>query len=107
MSQTTGNWIPRALAALDWQTITCQSESGCKNRAAYIVHRHAVDHCNDHHLDPFGNVVEILCIVCLWQAEAEALVRVGQLKRSPDVRCLTCGAPVSELHDVMREVVEI
>jgi hypothetical protein len=104
MSQTTGNEIPGTLASLDWQTITCQADTGCTNRAAYIVHRHAVDQCNHPQMDPFGNIVEILCIACLWHAEAEVLVQVGQFRRSSDSRCLTCGAPVSELSDIMRDV---
>lgn len=104
MSQTTGNEIPGALAALDWQTITCQSETGCSNRATYIVHRHAVDECNHPRVDPFGNIVEILCIACLWRAEAEVLVQVGQLRRSSGAYCLTCGSPVAELGDIMRDV---
>ncbi|MHA7649718.1 hypothetical protein ACX9NE_08155 [Mycobacterium sp. ML4] len=105
MSQTTGNGIPGTLAALDWQTITCQFGAGCTNRATYIVHRHAVDECNHDHVDPFGNVVEIVCIACLWRAEAEILVQLDQLKPSSSAYCLTCGAPVSELSDIMRDVV--
>lgn len=104
MSQTTGNEIPGTLAALDWQTITCQADTGCTNRATHIVHRHAVDGCNHPEVDPFGNIVEILCIACLWRAEAEVLVQVGQLGRTAGTYCLTCGAPVSELRDIMRDV---
>lgn len=104
MSQQTGNEIPGTLAALDWQTFTCQSESGCANRATHVVHRHAVDQCNHSHVDPFGNIVEILCIVCVWRAEAEVLLQVGQLRGSSGAYCLTCGAPVSELSDIMRDV---
>ncbi|GFG63458.1 hypothetical protein MKUB_09480 [Mycobacterium kubicae] len=103
MSQTTGN-DPGTLASLDWQIITCQAETGCTNRAEYIVHRHAVDKCNHPQVDPFGNVVEILCIACLWHAEAEVLVQVGRLARTSDNCCLTCGAPVAELRDIMRDV---
>ena len=104
MSRTTGNGIPGTLAALDWQAITCQSETGCSNRATHIMHRHAVDECDHPHVDSFGNIVEIVCIVCLWRAEAELQVQVGQLRRSSGAYCLTCGAPVSELSDIMREV---
>ncbi len=104
MSQTTGNEIPGTLASLDWQTITCQADTGCTNRAAYIVHRHAVDRCNHPQVDPFGNIVEILCMACLWHAAAEVLVQVGQLTRTSGTYCLTCGAPVSELRDIMRDV---
>ena len=105
MSQATGNGIPGTLAALDWQTVTCQFEAGCTNHATYVVHRHAVDECNHPDVDPFGNIVEIVCIACLMRAEAEILVQVGQLRRSSGAYCLTCGAPMSELSDIMRDVV--
>lgn len=107
MSQTTGNDIPGTLAALDWRDITCQGEVGCTNRADFIVHLHAVDECNHPQLDPFGNTVEILCIACLWRAEAEVLLQVGRLRRHSGASCLTCGAPVSELSDIMRDVVAL
>ncbi|BBX75078.1 hypothetical protein H7H78_06510 [Mycobacterium shinjukuense] len=107
MGQTTGNEIPDTLAALDWQAITCQSAAGCSNQATHIVHRHAVDRCNQPQVDPFGNIVEILCIACLWRVEAEVLCQLGRLRRHTDACCLTCGAPVSELSDIMRDVVEL
>lgn len=104
MSQAPGNEIPHTLAALDWGGITCQSGAGCTNRASYVVHLHAVDECNDPDLDPFGNTVEILCIACLWHVEAKVLLQVGRLTRSPGAFCLTCGAPVREPTDIMRDV---
>ncbi|QUR66210.1 hypothetical protein [Mycobacterium spongiae] len=104
MSQTTGNEIPDTLAALDWRGITCQSETGCANRATHIVHMHAVDECDHPHLDPFGNTIAILCIACLWRAEAEALVQVGRLRRHSSSSCRTCGAPVNEPGDIIRDV---
>lgn len=107
MSQTTGNEIPDTLAALDWRDVTCQSKAGCTNRATHIVHLHAVDKCNRPHADPFGNFIEIVCIACLWRAEAEALLQVGKLRRHADASCLTCGAPVTELSDIMRDVAEL
>lgn len=85
MSQAPGNEIPHTLAALDWGGIT-------------------VDECNDPDLDPFGNTVEILCIACLWHVEAKVLLQVGRLTRSPGAFCLTCGAPVREPTDIMRDV---
>lgn len=104
MSQAPGNEIPHTLAALDWGGITCQSGAGCTNWASYVVHLHAVDECNDPDLDPFGNTVEILCIACLWHVEAKVLLQVGRLTRSPGAFCLTCGAPVREPTDIMRDV---
>jgi len=107
MSQTTGNEIPDTLAALDWREITCQSDGGCTNRATHVVHLHAVDECDHPHLDPFGNTIEILCVACLWRAEAEARLQVGRLRRHAGASCLTCGAPVIELRDIMRDVAEL
>ncbi|OSC42646.1 hypothetical protein [Mycobacterium decipiens] len=104
MSQAPGNEIPDTLAALDWRGITCQSAAGCTNRASYVVHLHAVDECNHPDLDPFGNSIEILCIACLWHVEAETQLHVGRLSSSPGAFCLTCGAPVRELNDIMRDV---
>lgn len=48
--------------------------------------------------------VEILCIACLWHVEAKVLLQVGRLTRSPGAFCLTCGAPVREPTDIMRDV---
>ena len=106
MSQTTGG-IPDTLVALDWRGVTCQSECGCTNLATHIVSLHAVDRCNHPQLDPWGNVIEILCIACLWRAEAEVLCHVSRLARRSGSSCLTCGAPVSELSDIMRDVVPL
>jgi hypothetical protein len=107
MSQAPGNEIPDTLAALDWRGITCQSEAGCTNLATHIVHVHAVDNCNDPNLDPFGNIVDILCGVCVRLVEVEVHLKVGQLTRRPGTHCLTCGAPVHEVRDIVREVVAL
>jgi hypothetical protein len=96
-----------ALAALDWLEITCQSEAGCTNRATHIVHRHAVDQCNRPNLDPSGNVVEILCIGCVRRLKAQVLQQVDRINRCPGGYCLTCGAPVHKLSDVMRKMVQL
>ncbi|ABL03952.1 hypothetical protein OSH39_22445 [Mycobacterium ulcerans] len=104
MSQATGNEVPGVLVALDWQTLTCQSDAGCTNRATHVVHTHALDHCNRPNLDPFGNVIDILCGDCLGRARAAALVRVNRLGRSSGAYCLTCGAPLSDPGDIIRDV---
>lgn len=104
MSQATGNEVPGVLVALDWQTLTCQSDAGCTNRATHVVHTHALDQCNRPNLDPFGNVIDILCGDCLGRARAAALVRVNRLGRSSGAYCLTCGAPVSDPGDIIRDV---
>jgi hypothetical protein len=99
--------IPGALAALDWQEITCQSEGGCTNRATHVVYRHAVDECNRPNLDPSGNIVDILCISCVRSLKAQLLQQVDQIARCPGGHCLTCGAPVHQLSDVMRKMVQL
>jgi hypothetical protein len=107
VSQAPGNEIPDTLAALDWHEITCQSEAGCANRATHVVHRHAVDKCNQPNLDPFGNTVDILCIGCVRSVKVEVLQQVDRITRCPCAYCLTCGAPVHKLSDIMRKVVQL
>jgi hypothetical protein len=102
-----GNGIPDLLLALDWHDMTCQSEAGCANRATHVVHRHAVDRCNQPNLDPFGNIVDILCIGCVRSLKVEVLQQVDRITRCPEANCLTCGAPVQKLSDVMRKVVQL
>jgi hypothetical protein len=102
-----GNGIPDLLLALDWHDITCQSEAGCTNRATHVVHRHAVDRCNQPNLDPFGNIVDILCIGCVRSLKVEILQQVDRITRCPEANCLTCGAPVQKLSDIMRKVVQL
>jgi hypothetical protein len=98
--------IPDALAALDWHEMTCQCES-CTNPATHIVYRHAVDECNRPNLDPSGNIVDILCVRCLRRLKAEVLQQVDRISRCPGGYCLTCGAPVDKLSDIMRRVVQL
>ena len=88
-----------ALGALDWQEITCQSEAGCTNRATQTG--------TPPNLDPSGNIVEILCIGCLRRLKAQVLQQVDRINRCPGGYCLTCGAPVHKLSDVMRKMVQL
>src|ERR1700752_5316396 len=99
--------IPDALAALDLQETPCQSESGCTKRATHVVYRHAVDECNRPNLDPSGNIVDVLCISCVRSLKAQLLQQVEQIPRCPGGYCLTCGAPVHQLSDVMRKMVQL
>lgn len=96
--------VPDSLEGLDWDAITCQSTSGCRNRATHIVHLHAVDGCNDPDLDSSGNVIDILCARCLAEVAHEAHRQAVQFHRYLDPFCLTCGAPVKELADIVRAV---
>ena len=100
-----GGGVPDALALLDWHEITCQSEAGCANRATHIIYRHAVDACNRPDLDPSGDIVDILCISCMRAVKAQVLQQVDRMTRCPGAYCLTCGAPVHKLSDVMRKTV--
>ncbi|OIN80355.1 hypothetical protein K3U93_21120 [Mycobacterium malmoense] len=99
--------VSDALAALDWQEITCQSEAGCTNRATHVVHRHAVDRCNQPNLGPSGNVVDILCVGCMRTVKAQVLQQLDRIARGPGAYCLTCGAPVQKLSDIMRKTVQL
>ena len=99
--------ITDPLAALDWHEFTCQADGGCTSHATHIVHRHAVDKCNQPGLDPFGNVVAILCVGCVDDLTTEVSRRLDRISRGPHVYCLTCGAPVNQLNYVIRKVVRL
>ncbi|AKN18311.1 hypothetical protein MHAE_12041 [Mycobacterium haemophilum DSM 44634] len=107
MSQAPGNEIPDTLASLDWHQFTCQSEVGCTHPATHIVHRHAVDECSNPNLDPGGNIVDILCIGCVRSLRLDVLRQVSKLTRHPGAYCLTCGAPLHELSDIIRNTVRL
>lgn len=105
------------LAALDWHTIGCQCDAydctkrgGCPNQATCRVELHAFDHCNQtltqdgDTLDPFGNYVFLLCPHCLDDLAQIVDLYVGRLNAYGRKTCATCGAPVAELSDVIREV---
>jgi hypothetical protein len=100
-----GNETSATLAALDWNEITCQSPAGCTSRATHIVHRHAVDGCNRPNVDPFGNIIDILCIGCVHVLKTEILRHIDRISsHRSDVYCLTCGTPVHKLSYVIRKV---
>ena len=105
--KTPGTDIPDTLVALDWSEVTCQSAEGCSNLATHIVHVHMVDDCDDPNLDSCGNLVDILCATCLRDVLFEALQQVDRIGRYPGACCLTCGAPVRRLSDVMRRVAQL
>jgi hypothetical protein len=104
MNQAPRNEIPDTLADLDWREITCQSDTGCTNLATHIVHLHAVDECNNPDFDSSGNLIGILCVVCVHTLSVQVQQRVGWLTRHPGVYCLTCGAEVREPKDVIRNI---
>lgn len=96
--------IPGNLEDLDWDVITCQSPTGCTNRATHIVHLHAVDACNHPDLDSSGNMIDILCVGCVAEVAHTAHRQAVQFDRFLDPHCLTCGAPVTKLTDIVRAV---
>jgi hypothetical protein len=102
-----GAEMSATLAALDWHDFTCQSNSGCTNRATHVVHRHAVDECDRPNADPFGNFVDILCIGCVRTVKADALQQVSRYARFPGAYCLTCGGPLNKLNHIMRRIVQL
>ncbi len=104
MTQVTDNHIPDALAELDWHGITCESTRGCTNLATHIVHLHAVDECDNPSLDTAGNIVDIVCLDCLYGIAIKVEQHVNALAGHPEANCLTCGVPVRELTDIIREV---
>lgn len=94
------------LADLDWHSVQCQSSRhDCTRRAKHRVEFHALDDCNDTG-NPFGNDVELLCDECLDEERAAIVRYLRHLKRLRRDRCacLTCGAPIAEMGDVLRGV---
>ena len=76
----------------------------CPNRATHVVHIHALHRCNDAGL-LYGDRVELRCFECVLKLCAE--VR-GRLKNRWGVgMCETCGAPVADVIDVVREIEEL
>ena len=105
--QAQPNEITQLLAALDWHEITCQADGGCRNRATHVIHRHAVDKCNQGDLDAFGSVVEILCVDCVRDLKTAVAEQVDRISRGPHGFCLTCGTPVDQLSYVIRRAVRL
>jgi hypothetical protein len=95
------------LTALDWTAVACQCHKHpCTGTAAFIVETHAVSHCNDEDLNPFGNQVRLLCEPCLVRTREVIAWEVAQLvgsARGP-VMCETCLAPIATPSDVLRAV---
>lgn len=92
-----------ALEYLDWQTVQCQSSEGCTRQATHIVEIHVVDFCDESWVNPFGNTVGILCGPCMDEVESDVRSHVRKLSRFGRPMCLTCGAPVVDVGDILRD----
>lgn len=101
--------VAETLAALDWGTYRCQCrhKHACDNPAAYIVHIHCIDHCNSPDADPFGNRIEIRCSTCLAGLRTDVATKLHRLKPWGRPACEGCGAPISEIDDVIRDVISL
>jgi len=91
------------LEELDWDKYGCQCPvHNCENKASFSVKIHALHDCDKPWLAD-GNRVEFRCVDCLKGLithVAKSLRRVRRYLPS----CETCGAPLAEIADVVREV---
>jgi hypothetical protein len=94
------------LRAADWVTYQCQSEIGCTRTARFEVHVHRLDDCNSAETGPYGNDVALLCSQCavFVQAQLESWLRIVLFGGWGGFECRTCGAPVAEIGDLVREM---
>ena len=95
------------LQALDWTDYRCacaHHRDGCTNRAGYVVSIHAVHHCNDAGLDPFGNRIEIRCAECVQRLHVHVRDSLARLDPWGSPPCQSCGAPITRVSDVVRSV---
>jgi hypothetical protein len=91
-----------SLAALDWQPACQCHKHPCPNPATTIVETHAVDHCNDDDLTADGNTVQVLCDQCVTVLRAYVAETLRRLAGLGLPACLTCGAPMVAVGDVVR-----
>lgn len=108
-----------ALKDLDWQQVSCQCEQdgckaagGCDRPAAMRIAFHALDHCNEQasqggELDPFGNYVLLFCEPCLNLLMSKTDSVLKALNRYGRKFCQSCGAPATEISDVVREISDL
>lgn len=97
------------LEPLDWHTVTCQCEhthrvpGGCPNTATRQVEIHSLGDCNRADLSPFGNHVMLLCDPCLAHEIRMQTRMIERLTRYGIPICTSCGAPIADIGDVIRE----
>jgi len=92
------------LRAHDWHVIDCQCPvHPCSGRAKYEVHIHAIHRCNEPGL-LHGDRVELRCQACVEKLWDHVLTALERIKRYPPFACDGCGAPLSQVPDVIRKV---
>jgi hypothetical protein len=92
------------LDALEWHGVRCQSPLGCDRGATAVLHVHLVDDCNDEETDVDGNFVSLLCSQHAVELQAAAAQDVLNYRRYGRTLCLTCGAPMSVVADVVQQI---
>ena len=80
-----------------------EHHGGCPHEATHIVEVHVVDFCDESWSNPFGNTTGILCDRCLAEIERDVVATVKRLNKFGRRACLTCGAPVVDVFDVLRD----
>lgn len=95
-------------AELDWSEVACQcahhAADGCTANATRVIAIHALHRCNEPGLDEDGNRVEIRCFSCVQQLWIEIHAKLEPLNRHGRAHCGTCGAPITQVSDVLRSV---
>lgn len=97
------------LEHLDWHTVACQCEhthrtpDGCTNTATRQVEIHSLGDCNRKDLNPFGNEVLLLCDACLHVQVSMTANMIKRLTEYGIPICTSCGAPLADVGDVIRE----
>jgi hypothetical protein len=92
------------LDALDWHGVRCQSPLGCDRRASAVLHVHIVDDCDGEDTDADGNFVSLLCSEHAVGLQAAAAQDVLNYRRYGRTLCLTCGAPMAAVADVVQQI---
>lgn len=98
------------LTALDWNDYACQCPvcGPCDNRATHIVEIHAIGRCNNPGLNDYGNRIEIRCYECVVRLFAYLTEQLQRLNsRYHYCECESCGAPIENPRDIVREVVPL
>jgi hypothetical protein len=87
------------IAHLDWPVCQCAAE------ATHRIEIHALNHCNTRRddLNADGNHTLQLCAPCYQTLRAKVADHVVRLTQFGRPTCLSCGAPVTCVKQVIRE----